>query len=165
MQVLTAFLRSSSREREQDEAPPAVQAACNALVQRQRRYDRGLVLDLAGADLRQANMDGVVLQKAILRDTKLRGAFLRSSDLRGANLANAQAESVRLDGANLGKVVLDGARLQGATLDKARAVGAAFVETLFDSTFLRGADLRHCSGLSIRRGKIRGAVTDQHTKF
>lgn len=165
MQTLAAFLRGRSREDDEDEAPSAVQAACEVLVRRIPRYDRGLVLNLAGADLRQTNMDGVSLRNAILRDARLRGAFLRASDLRGANLTNAQAASVRLDGASLDGAILDGADLQGATLDDACAQRGVFNDTVFSSTYMRGTDLRRSTGLVVRDSKISGAILDERSKL
>lgn len=165
MKVLATFLREDRRGVDNDEPSPAVQAACTALSRRRSRHDRGLVIDLAGADLRQVSMDGARLRGAILRDADLRGAFLRSADLREANISNSKGQSMRLDRALLSRAVLDGAELQGATLDDARACEASFARTMMDGTFIRGADLRDSRGLRIADGAVVGAVADDHTRL
>jgi hypothetical protein len=164
MEVLATFLRSYTREDDADQAPAPVQMAFAVLARRKRRYDRGLVLDLAGADLRQVNFDRASLRRAVLRDARLDGAFMRHSDLREANLADAVALSVRLDHAKLRKAVFDGARLEGATLDYADARRATFKDAQLAHTFLRGADLRKTAGLRLQDGVVVGGVTDKDTR-
>ena len=165
MEVLATFLRSQERPDEAHEAPAAVQAAFAVLARRRHRYDRGLVLDLAGADLRQVNFDGARLRGAVLRDAKLGGAFLRQSDLREAILLNAVAPSVRLDEAKLRNAIFEGARLESATLDSADARGVAFEDVRFAQTSLRATDLRDAIGLPFDNGGVVGGVTDEKTRL
>ena len=166
MEVLATFLRSQERPEDAAEAPPAVQAAFAVLARRRQRYDGGLVLDLAGADLRQVNFDGARLRGAVLRDAKLAGAFLRQSDLREAILMNAVAPSVRLDQAKLRDAIFEGARLESATLDSADARGVAFDDVQFAHTFLRSTDLRDATGLPFDdKGDVAGGVTNEETKL
>lgn len=88
---------------------------------------RGLSLagaDLSDTDLRDALLDGVTLQGAILTGTNLQGASLRCVDLRDAVL-----DLSRLQGADLSYAVM-----RGASLEACRVSGATF----------RNADLQGC---------------------
>jgi hypothetical protein len=166
MEVLATFLRTHARDDDEDaEVPAAVQAAFAVLARRRRRFDRGLVLDLAGADLRQVNFERARLRGAVLRDARLDGAFLQRSDLREANLTDAVAPSVRLDDAKLHGAIFAGANLRGATLDDADVRKAKFDAAQLADTFLRGTDLRRATGLSIEEGRIVGCKTDERTKL
>lgn len=163
MRDLANFVRGNERPAEPDPdtapAPAAVQAAFAVLASRRRRYDRALVVDLAGADLRQIHFDrGAQLRGANLSGVKLAGAHLRHADLRNADLANAVAPSVRLDQARLQGTILKGAGLHHATLDRANARGAAFVDAQFDATSLRGTNLRGATGLPLHEDGVRGGL-------
>jgi len=75
--------------------------------------------NLYGVDLREANLRGANLSGVDLRETDLRGTDLRETDLYGANLYG-----VDLRGANLSGVDLRGADLRGANLYGANLSGA-----------------------------------------
>jgi uncharacterized protein YjbI with pentapeptide repeats len=162
MRVLAAFVRSTRRAANIDDVPAGLQDACTVLARRRTRYDRGLELNLAGADLRCVSFERAPLRGAKLHDANLTGAFLRDSDLREANLMNVVARSVRLDNAKLGKATLEGADLASATLDSTDARGAAFHDANLENTFLRAADLRGAKGLD---GRTSGANTDENTRL
>lgn len=167
---LATFLRSHKRTGEDADtapAPAAVQAAFAAIARRRRRYDRDLVIDLAGADLRQVHFEGAKMQKALLRDAKLSGAFLRHSNLRRADLKNAWAPGIRLDHAELGDAILEGAHLHGATLDSATARRAAFKDVQLLDTSMRSTDLRKATDLPrTKDGGVDGAtITPGKTKL
>ena len=66
-------------------------------------------VNLRGADLREADLQG-----ANLWGVNLRGADLREADLQGANLRGADLREADLQGANLRGANLRGADLQGA---------------------------------------------------
>ncbi len=78
--------------------------------------------DFAAADLRDAALDGCVLERARFAGANLSRATLRRADLRGADLR--------------------GANLAGATLAGADLRGADLAEAIIDATVLLGADLR-----------------------
>jgi hypothetical protein len=87
-------------------------------------------VNLAGCDLRQAQ-----LAAAALASAKLSGARLAGADLRGADLGYADLEGADLAGANLSGARLFAARLSGANLAAAE----------FGQADLRYADLRRTS--------------------
>ena len=155
MQVLAAFVCDHRRPADAERAPASIQAAFNVLARRRRRHDRGFVLNLQGADLRQVICEppmyggyrwrrprGARLRGAILRDAHLDGAFLRFADLRGADLLNVIARSVRLDNADLTGAILEGVQLHAATLDRVDARGAAFRDAHLTDASMDYADLR-----------------------
>lgn len=90
--------------------------------------------DLRLADLREARMVGVGLEKAHLegaklmgtdlRGARLRGALLEQADLRDARLIGADLREADLTGADLNRTDLRGADLRGARLDVDRIKGA-----------------------------------------
>ena len=98
-------------------------------------YETGLIIkdrpvvDLLGADLREAN---------------LRGANLREADLNGANLGGADLREADLNGANLREVNLHWADLIAADLS-----GAYLGMTDLSLTDLSGADLRNVKDLTV----------------
>jgi uncharacterized protein YjbI with pentapeptide repeats len=97
--------------------------------------------NLAGANLREAVLDGarareINLAGARLDKASLIGVDARQASLRGAYLIAANADRINLCQASLEGAVLDGASLIGADLDDADLSGASF----------RGADLS-CSSL------------------
>lgn len=170
MGILATFLRSHERPGEEQSesaaAPAAVQAAFSVLVRRRRRNDRGLVIDLAQADLRQIQSDRAQLQGVNLSDAKLGGAFLRYSDLRRANLKNARASSARFEHAKLDRAILEGAQLDYATLDFAKARRATFGSVEFNETSLDGADLRRAIDLPrTEDGGVEGATITRKTRL
>jgi len=71
--------------------------------------------NLSGADLRGVYLEGADLREANLRETNLSGANLWGADLREANLWRAN-----LNVANLERANLDGANLEGTLLEKDR---------------------------------------------
>jgi uncharacterized protein YjbI with pentapeptide repeats len=71
---------------------------------------------LQWADLRNAFLEGTDLREAFLEGTDLREANLRGADLRGAFLWGADLRGAFLEGTNLGDAQLQGAHLTGATV-------------------------------------------------
>jgi uncharacterized protein YjbI with pentapeptide repeats len=96
-------------------------------------------IDLAGANLRGADLTGAFLTRANLGRVDLAGANLGRAFLTGAFLTGAN-----LRGANLGRVDLTGANLAGADLTEADLSRA----------FLTGADL---TGADLSRVDLTGA--------
>lgn len=104
--------------------------------------------ELAGVDLRGANLTGAELAEADLGRTDLRGA-----NLHGANLINAYLKGANLYGADLSKATLIGANLISADLSKANLSGASLIRArLFGATLL-GANLSEATLLRANLGE------------
>lgn len=105
----------------------------------------GWRIDLRGAHLREAWLEGVNLRGADLRGADLKGAYLTKADLTKADLTGVdltEAEPWRdyLVKARLGEAKLIGAKLIGAKLRKAE-----LRKVNLTSADLTGADLREVS--------------------
>jgi uncharacterized protein YjbI with pentapeptide repeats len=138
---LTAFVREKRRRQPGDECtttmssiPGDVQAAVSVLIVASRTAVTSLTLDtlnLAGVDLRKADirgaaMNGACLARAVLDSANVRGGHFDGAELPGAFLRNALVDSASFEGARL-----DGARLREASLiavnmSEVRAEGTDF---------------------------------------
>jgi len=100
------------------------------------------------------NLDGAVLEDAVITCSVFDGAFLKSAgskwtmdavltgaDFTGANLLGAKAESALLDGAVFDHAQLEGAVFMGATISGTSFVGATGVEKV-DFIGAKGAPAR-----------------------
>jgi len=95
------------------------------------------IIDLHGADLRQADLGGAAPLSSVGLDyTHLEGANLSFADLRGADLRGADLGRANLEGTSLGLAHLEGAWLRNANLRRADLEGA-----FLDQAHLRQADL------------------------
>ncbi len=95
------------------------------------------IIDLYGADLRQADLGGAApLSSASLDYSHLEGANLSFADLRGVDLRGADLGRANLEGTQLGLAHLEGAWLRSANLRRADLEGA-----FLDKAHLRKADL------------------------
>ena len=113
----------------------------------QRRRDGP---NLSAADLREANLNGLPLaravlviaqlQRATLESGQLQGASLQSALLYGANLTNAQVQEAVLDDADLQEALLKDAQLAGASLLNAHLQGAMFDNTDMQSAILTSSE-------------------------
>jgi uncharacterized protein YjbI with pentapeptide repeats len=83
-----------------------------------------------GADLKEADLSGVFLQRADLTEAKLQGASLVGADLEGANLEGADLEGADLSEANLRHANLRDVTLHDTSLRKADLLGANVNEAL-----------------------------------
>jgi hypothetical protein len=102
--------------------------------------------DLGWVQLQGANLVYAQLQDAVLFEAQLQDARLAGAQLQGANLGYAQLQDARLAGAKLQGVNLGGAQLQGADLGAAQLqdayLGSAQLQGAnLDDTKLQGADL------------------------
>lgn len=101
---------------------------------------------LSGANLREAELDGVELPGADLTGANLKQAQLGGSNLSSANLTGADLSGANLDEANLSKATLDKATLlgtsfRGANLSSAKLRNLPRVYQLgFNNTNLENAD-------------------------
>lgn len=89
-----------------------------------RQENLGIRPDLSQADLRDANLDGVVLREATLQGAILIGCTLHRANFEGANLFGANLDAAALNGANLQTVNLQWSNLQGTILREANLQGA-----------------------------------------
>jgi hypothetical protein len=94
------------------------------------------VLDLSGADLRQADLFAANLSNADLSNTDLTGAFILGANLSGVILARAS-----MSGANLVAADLSNADLREAILSYANLRGAILNDADLRSALLGGADM------------------------
>jgi hypothetical protein len=99
-----------------------------------RRDHPALVPDLSGADLRQADLDGIILGAAHLAGADLARANLSWSLLQTADFRNANLQGAFLCASRLYKVNFTGADLTGADF-----TWALIDETIFSDATLKGA--------------------------
>lgn len=108
--------------------------------------------ELIRVDLREANLDGLILDNAELGSSDLRGANLSNTklihtDLRSANLTNsilkgATLSAADLRGADLSYADLSEANLYGARIDGAYLHGANLHKANLNAAELDGADFK-----------------------
>ncbi len=94
--------------------------------------------NLAGTNLKKADLVGARLQGANLAGADLSMANLRRADLQGANLAGANLSYANLPGADLRNCNLQSANLQGANLIQADLTGADLQGANLDEALLEG---------------------------
>jgi len=104
---------------------------------------------LQGADLQDADLEGVNLQ----------GANLFRANLQGANLKNTNLFRAELQGANLQGAKLQGADLRDSDLYEANLQRAGLQGTMLNDANLEGADLRgaNLEGAYLQRAMLEGA--------
>jgi uncharacterized protein YjbI with pentapeptide repeats len=127
---------------------------------RSRRAEEGLILtELTGADLRWAQMQGVLLDEAMLRGANLAWAQLQGSSLRSATLDGAILSAARLQEAKLGNASLVGAKAPGAQLQAADLSGANLADADLSGADLQAANLTRArlTGASLRGAALLGA--------
>jgi hypothetical protein len=135
-------------------------------------------MDLAGADLTDANLVGVDLTGANLTRARLIGANLEGANLEDANLTRASVPGASLKNANLTRAdlttasleatVLIGANLSGANLSHAylgaaNLTGANLEGANLDSANLAGVNLK---GVDLSKAKnVPPAILREHFKI
>jgi uncharacterized protein YjbI with pentapeptide repeats len=97
-------------------------------------------VELSGADLMYAELQGALLHAANLQEVNLHGALLQ-----GANLYEANLQGTMLPGANLQGALLEEAKLSGADLSGAE-LGAKRSQA--SHAGLSGADLTNALGIT-----------------
>ena len=148
----------------------------------------GEVCELAGADLRLANLQGAAFLKANLKGADFQGANLRGAsffranlegaNLRGVNLRNVDLRLAILYKASLAETILDGANftiadLRLANLRNVRSAQAAlFAETDLRHADVQGANLdganfpsAYLQYVDLTEASLIGATYDEYTKF
>ena len=131
-------------------------------------------IDLTGAKLQDAYLNGTIFTATVLDEADLRGALLAEANLNGAVLRSADLGGAGLVGARLFQTNLRRANLAGADLRSASLVEADLTWTNLARADLRGADLRsaglieadltranlgrvNLSGATLSRADLRGA--------
>lgn len=122
-------------------------------VQREGQEDENPIVDLFGADLRNADLLAAELGSVYfvgtnLRDANLRGALLVRADLMGAHLEGADLTNAYLRGAllvhaHLRDAYLEGADLTSALLTDADLEDANLEDANLELTNLEGANLKN----------------------
>lgn len=107
-----------------------------------RKANRGVDIDLNGADLSKANLAEVDLRRA-----SLIRANLRRTDLSDANLRDSYLSKSDLSRANLKRADLTGADLTLANLTKANLMGSNFAQAVVGSTVFVNSRLNESVGL------------------
>jgi uncharacterized protein YjbI with pentapeptide repeats len=96
-----------------------------------------VVVDLAGSDLSDANLGGIVFSSANLSGSNLRHAHLIRAKLSNAELSTTNLREADLQGADLSDANLTGADLIGASLGGANLIGADLSDANLTSADLR----------------------------
>jgi uncharacterized protein YjbI with pentapeptide repeats len=119
----------------------------------------GPIIELGGADLRDANLYYANLDGALLREADLRRANLFNANLSGANRRRAELFNADLSGAYLHEADLRGANLSGADLsgEESRTPGEADIPTVTYGANLSGANL---SGANLSGANLSGTGVD-----
>ncbi|MHB8790359.1 MAG: pentapeptide repeat-containing protein [Desulfobulbaceae bacterium] len=117
--------------------PPASAGELKATVKWMARDCPGC--NLAGSNLKKADLVGAKLQGADLSGAELSMANLRRADLQGANLAGADLSLANMPGADLRGSNLQKANFKGANLIKADLTGAQLEGADFSEALLEGA--------------------------
>jgi len=109
------------------------------------------IVSLAGAPLREANLNGADLRGADLSGVDLSGADLSGADLNGTCLSGACLDRADLSGAELRGAYLNKTDLSGADFSGADLSGADLGEASLSGADLSGADL---SGADLSRAEL-----------
>ncbi|MBD1875060.1 pentapeptide repeat-containing protein [Nodosilinea sp. FACHB-131] len=129
MEVLTAFVRAKSTPREEELTLSQDIQSTLTVIGRRTPIENEQPIDLRGALLSYADLNGaflswVNLSWANLSGAKLFNTNLTSANLVGANLINANFSFANLSSASLSWTKLNGASLSGANLSEAKLSGA-----------------------------------------
>lgn len=117
-------------------------------------------LDLARANLANADLSGDVMIQPSLHRANLRGALMELIELREAKLRYADLDEAVLNSARLFTATLDGAKMVGASLVGADIHDSSFVDAdltcadLQGATFYEGTNL---NGVNLSNANLRGS--------
>ncbi|MGR6970624.1 pentapeptide repeat-containing protein [Streptomyces cynarae] len=142
--TLSAHIRThATKKLPMPEKAPDIQAALFVLAHRDPAHDGAALLDLRGAYLIGASLQGADLSKADLTGAVLTNSDLRDADLSGAVLHRASLRQTKLEGATLTGAELTAAALTGADLSGAHLTDTRLGSADLKSTALMHADLRN----------------------
>lgn len=135
--VLSTYIRNHTKKPKpgttaSTEPASDVQAALTALGSRNPDHDSTARIDLGGAYLGGADLDGAYLTRAYLGGADLTDAYLTRADLDGAYLGGANLTRADLTDADLGGAYLTDADLTDADLDGADLDGADLTRANLD---------------------------------
>ncbi|MET9935673.1 MULTISPECIES: pentapeptide repeat-containing protein [unclassified Streptomyces] len=154
IEVLAAFVRSSTQTNDTQSSPDRVsedaQAAVSVLARRPENC-KGTLVSLTGADLRGVQLEGTNLASWDMNSANLSGA-----NLKDANLSNALLRGTALAGAYMYRTNLERADLSKAVLVDANLWGTSMCETTLFQT-----DLSTC--INLGRQQILDAVITHTT--
>jgi len=163
VEVLSAFIRD---KKEGDRVTIDCQSALTIIGRRNINLDKDRIIDLSGANLREAifdedaNFSKVRFNKADLRDAILDGVLLREaviikSDLSGIQMNEADLTGIRLEEVNLEKAILDNSFLTSATLNKVNFKKASLRFTFLDEAELTDIDFE---GANLNKARFNGSL-------
>ena len=126
------------------------------------------MVDLRGADMRNADFMGAMIRRGDLSGSYLNDAHFYRADLREANLSRSLAPGANLRGADLRGANLTGINMDRATLSEANLAGANLTNANLDRANLdranlTGANLTGASfnGANLSRTNLSGATLSQ----
>lgn len=160
-EILSAYIRmKSSDSGEAGEVPKAdIQAALAVLARRPiSHHCANQVLDLTGACLRGAELNGGNFANASFRDADMAHAQFYAADLRAVNFAGAGLQHAYLRDAQISHSNFTSADLSNASLRGCDCAGILLAGTCLDETSLIDADLRQAKYLT--KGQLSRSVVD-----
>jgi uncharacterized protein YjbI with pentapeptide repeats len=160
-EILAAYIRMKSPDPHgcRDVPTADIQAALTVLAGRPiSHHCANQVLDLTGACLRGAELNGGNFVNASFRDAELAHVQLYMSDLRAANFAGAKLQHAYLRGARISQSNFTSADLSNASLRGCDCAGVLLAGACLDETSLIDADLRKAKYLT--KGQLSRSVID-----
>lgn len=152
------FSRTQAERDEEIEKEKDNKDLYNAIKQAK---DKGLTIDLSGADLFFAQLQNIDLSGANLSQTICIGTNLEGANLSGANLTGALLSGTKLQNAKL-----KNANLMGAELDRTQLVGADLSEAILHEALLVWTNLSEANMSNVDlTNSVMIQVTTGNTKF
>ncbi|MFF4748874.1 pentapeptide repeat-containing protein [Streptomyces sp. NPDC002514] len=159
--MLSKYVRDrATKKLKTTEKSPDIQAALYALGNRNPAQDGNAAIDLRGAYLKEAKLEGMNLTNADLRGTVLSGANAEKAMLSGADLERAVLTGADLTGADLSHAEVPKADLRTAVLADAALKNASFGRADLRNADLTGANL---SGADLTGADLEGAYLAEVT--
>ncbi len=115
-------------------------------------------IDLRGANLQRADLNGLKFEKALLSGARLQGANLSQAHLQKADLVGAQMHGVNAFKAHLQGSNLEKAQLQGANCHNTYFGGANMLRADLQGAELDNAQMQHSN---LWRAKMQAAILFQ----
>ncbi|MFF0223652.1 pentapeptide repeat-containing protein [Streptomyces sp. NPDC004629] len=159
--MLSKYIRDrATKNLKTTEKSPDIQAALYALGNRNPSHDGNAVIDLRGARLEEAKLEGMNLTNADLRETVISGGNAEKAVLSGARLEQAVLHGTNLTGADLSHANASKADLKNAVMAGADLAHAYVEQADLRDADLTGADL---SGVDMAGANLEGAYLAEVT--